>query len=70
MASTSHNRFGSTHFDLSRVAAPLMRLANRVHAGWRHRQTERMLESLPSEIRKDIGWPSRDGSNHGDQRIH
>ncbi|MFB9947290.1 hypothetical protein ACFFP0_00445 [Rhizobium puerariae] len=26
--------------------------------GWRRRQTERMLESLPAEIRKDIGWPT------------
>ncbi len=25
---------------------------------WRRRQTERMLEGLPTEIRKDIGWPA------------
>jgi len=25
---------------------------------WRRRQTEKVLEGLPSEIRKDIGWPT------------
>ncbi|MBW6424643.1 hypothetical protein KX729_24635 [Rhizobium sp. XQZ8] len=25
---------------------------------WRRRQTEKMLEGLPTEIRKDIGWPT------------
>ena len=30
----------------------------RLRAQWRRRQTEKMLESLPSDIRKDIGWPS------------
>lgn len=27
---------------------------------WRRRQNEQVLEGLPSEIRKDIGWPSTD----------
>lgn len=27
---------------------------------WRRRQTERAIEGLPSELRKDIGWPSTD----------
>ena len=30
----------------------------RIRDQWRRRQTEKMLESLPSDIRKDIGWPS------------
>jgi hypothetical protein len=42
------------------VTRPIISLASRVHAEWRHRQTERMLESLPSDIRKDIGWPTSD----------
>ncbi len=25
---------------------------------WQRRKTERMLEGLPQEIRKDIGWPT------------
>jgi len=27
---------------------------------WRRRQNEQVLEGLPPEIRKDIGWPSTD----------
>jgi uncharacterized protein YjiS (DUF1127 family) len=27
-------------------------------ASWRRRQTLRMLESLPQETLKDIGWPT------------
>jgi hypothetical protein len=27
---------------------------------WRRRQNEHVLEGLPTEIRKDIGWPSTD----------
>jgi hypothetical protein len=27
-------------------------------AAWNRRKTERMLEGLPQEIRKDIGWPT------------
>jgi hypothetical protein len=30
----------------------------RLRDQWRRRQAEKMLESLPSDIRKDIGWPS------------
>ncbi|MCF6368713.1 DUF1127 domain-containing protein [Rhizobium halophilum] len=69
MAFISQNRFGSTHSGLAKIAAPFMRLASRVQADWRQRQTERMLESLPAEIRKDIGWPSGDG-NHEAKHIH
>jgi hypothetical protein len=27
---------------------------------WSRHRTERLLESLPAEIRKDIGWPTAD----------
>jgi hypothetical protein len=33
-------------------------LVARVSVEWQRRKTERMLESLPQEIRKDIGWPT------------
>lgn len=39
---------------------PVIRLAARLRREWHLRQTERMLEALPSEIRKDIGWPTGD----------
>ena len=28
-----------------------------VDNAWQRRRNEKLLESLPSEIRKDIGWP-------------
>ncbi|AYD00964.1 hypothetical protein [Neorhizobium sp. NCHU2750] len=33
----------------------------RTAAAWNRRKTERMLEGLPQEIRKDIGWPTTEG---------
>lgn len=42
----------SSAFDWLRV------LVARVSVAWQRRKTERMLESLPQEIRKDIGWPT------------
>jgi hypothetical protein len=35
--------------------------AERAAAAWNRRKTERMLEGLPQEIRKDIGWPTTVG---------
>lgn len=36
-------------------------LFERAVAAWNRRKTERMLEGLPQEIRKDIGWPTTIG---------
>ncbi|NLS04931.1 hypothetical protein HGP14_16425 [Rhizobium sp. P32RR-XVIII] len=47
-----HN-FTDTHFD---VAGLVRRL---VHS-WHQWQTAREIESMPFDIRKDIGWPSAD----------
>jgi hypothetical protein len=41
-----------TQFDWLRAVAA------RIVVAWQRRKTERMLEALPSEIRKDIGWPT------------
>lgn len=35
-------------------------LAGRIVAAWRHHRDELELESLPFDIRKDIGFPSTD----------
>ncbi|TNM64938.1 hypothetical protein [Aliirhizobium smilacinae] len=40
---------------------PAMSLFERAAAAWNRRKTERMLEGLPQEIRKDIGWPTTTG---------
>ena len=37
-----------------RLTVPVAKLV----AAWQRRKTERMLEGLPQEIRKDIGWPT------------
>ncbi|MGK6315947.1 hypothetical protein [Neorhizobium sp. DT-125] len=39
---------------------PVLLIALKLRDEWRRRKTEKMLESLPTEIRKDIGWPTSD----------
>lgn len=39
---------------------PAGRLAARLIAQWRRWQTEREVEALPFDLRKDIGWPTPD----------
>ena len=33
-------------------------IASRVATHWRRWRTQRMIENLPADIRKDIGWPT------------
>jgi len=35
----------------------LLAFIERRRARWRRHHTERLLASLPPELRKDIGWP-------------
>ncbi|MDO1584386.1 hypothetical protein [Rhizobium oryzicola] len=48
----------------SRPYLPLSRIGKLLHA-WRlayeKRRTERLLEALPYDVRKDLGWPDSDG---------
>ncbi|WP_430251844.1 hypothetical protein [Neorhizobium sp. DAR64860/K0K1] len=50
---TSQSSF-ATYVGLARSIVSNLRDA------WRRRQNEQVLEGLPPEIRKDIGWPSTD----------
>lgn len=58
-----------TYLDQRRMSAPStprnslphLSLFERAVAAWNRRKTERMLEGLPQEIRKDIGWPTTAG---------
>lgn len=43
---------------------PALTVAVRLRDRWSRRQTERMLEGLPAEIRKDIGWPTTNAAPH------
>jgi hypothetical protein len=49
---------GAAHFHVASYAGRLLR-------SWRRWQTERQIESMPFEIRKDIGWPSADNDRDG-----
>jgi hypothetical protein len=40
------------------IYSDLLALVHRLQEGWNRRATEHMLESLPADIRKDIGWPT------------
>ena len=43
--------------------------ALKLRDNWRRRQTEKMLEGLPVEIRKDIGWPEHYDVGSGRRRL-
>jgi hypothetical protein len=47
-----------THLHEPSALDALRVLVARVMVAWQRRKTERMLEGLPQEIRKDIGWPT------------
>jgi hypothetical protein len=46
----------SNHSILQLAAAPFRTLRDE----WRRRETEKLLEALPADIRKDIGWPANE----------
>lgn len=31
-----------------------------IRVAWSRHKTERLIESLPADLRKDLGWPSSD----------
>lgn len=51
---------GSSGGRIRRLTRPLARLSSHLQHEWRQRRTERALNGLPAEIRKDIGWPTVD----------
>ncbi|CAN7484238.1 hypothetical protein LJR030_004967 [Rhizobium sp. LjRoot30] len=36
------------------------RFIDRVRDGWSRWKTERAIEAMPADMRKDIGWPTTD----------
>lgn len=59
---TTHLHGGSVGPSLpaSGYTASLRRFAGRLADAWRHHREELELESLPYDLRKDIGFPSTD----------
>ena len=51
---------GSSGSRIRRLTRPLARLSSQLQHEWRQRRTEHVLNGLPAEIRKDIGWPTGD----------
>jgi hypothetical protein len=51
-------RSGSHPSSLTSFFRPVLSAALKLRNEWHRRQTEKMLEALPSDIRKDIGWPT------------
>lgn len=43
---------------IAALAAPFASAASRLRGWQNRRRTERALEGLPLDLRKDIGWPS------------
>ena len=59
MTSLSYIHSGH-HFRNSSATSSWRGLAGRIASAWRHHRDELELESLPFDIRKDIGFPSAD----------
>jgi hypothetical protein len=53
-------RTTTTGFDFTAFTQKAQHLFARIGAEISRRRTERMLEGLPLDIRKDIGWPTPD----------
>ncbi|MDQ0135509.1 hypothetical protein J2T08_003430 [Neorhizobium galegae] len=59
---SDRSRFRPSSF--ASLIHPALTVVVRLRDQWRRRQTERMLEGLPAEIRKDIGWPTTNAAPH------
>lgn len=55
---STRSRVGT--LSLASLFGPAFAAITRLTDAWRRRQTERMLEGLDPDIRKDIGWPTTD----------
>ncbi|SOC42930.1 hypothetical protein SAMN05892877_110216 [Rhizobium subbaraonis] len=55
---TSHLHHGSIGSGTYRYSASVRSFAGRLVQAWRHHRAEAELESLPFDVRKDIGFPS------------
>lgn len=57
----NERRLGASSKPQTSRPQQVMSLFDPAVAAWNRRKTERMLEGLPLEIRKDIGWPTTIG---------
>jgi uncharacterized protein YjiS (DUF1127 family) len=60
MTTITYHRTHSPSFGLPSLPQFLTRLLRTISLRLQTRRTERMLESMPMELRKDIGWPTTD----------
>lgn len=62
MITTLHRQPAAMHSPVSlrQARRPLESFIHRLRSGWDRWQTERAIEAMPAEMRKDIGWPTSD----------
>lgn len=60
MTTITYHRPHSPGFGLASSRLFLSRMLKIATLWSQKRRTERMLESMPMELRKDIGWPTTD----------
>ena len=63
MAYTSNRHIEGFNWGFHMMTGSFVRFASRVRNQRRRHKTEKLLASLPVEIRKDIGWPTNDGTS-------
>lgn len=62
MTTVIHRSTGNHHglFTTGRAFTQFSSFMHSLAGRWQRWQTEREIESMPFDIRKDIGWPSAD----------
>ena len=57
---TYHGGSGSSLRQKKNWLSRFVELSTDLYASWRRRQNLRILENLPADTLKDIGWPTTD----------
>lgn len=60
LAHTSRSSSPERFVPISAAVKSPSRFIDRVRDGWSRWQTERAIEAMPADMRKDIGWPTTD----------
>lgn len=63
MTTISYRQTGRTPYGSRAGTSALSRIfdiAAALHARWQEQRTSREIESMPLDVRKDLGWPSAD----------
>jgi hypothetical protein len=67
MTMISYRETGRTPYGAKAGTTVFTRISGLVatlHAYWQEQRTSREIESMPLDLRKDLGWPSADIDEH------